>query len=78
MKTSEQTIQAHPIRIIHADDLQNSVTCFYETYAHKPVIGKGLLVIMFLQALNRGKAAFEVPPFYSTTGLLTAFLTALA
>jgi len=46
MKTSEQTSQVHPIWLIHADDLQNSVACFYETYAHEPVIGKELLVIM--------------------------------
>lgn len=53
---SEQTSQAHPIRIIHADNLQNSVACFYEIYAHEPVIVKGLFSDnAFLQALSREK-----------------------
>lgn len=56
MKISEHTSQIHPIRVVHADALQNSVDCFYEKYAHEPVIVKGLFTDnAFLQALNREK-----------------------
>lgn len=46
----------YPIRVIHVDDIQNSISRFYEMYAHEPVIIKGVLSNdQFWQSLTPNK-----------------------
>lgn len=41
VNTNPSVNKTYPIRVIHVDDIQNSISRFYEMYAHEPVIIKG-------------------------------------